>query len=125
MPRRYRSGKTVAWSELSEGLNTQITRDKVAHHGVLIPRCCPCAITPHSTKLFSHGNATLDKKATAVLDRYRCTIYGSLGHDEIRGSVIWTEMTRNGYRFNLEGWSLSRVTMVLFGSRSTVGATSI
>eukprot|EP00978_Attheya_sp_CCMP212_P022431 scaffold66935_cov52-Attheya_sp.AAC.6 len=41
------------------------------------------------------------------------------------GSAIWTEMTRNGYRFNLEGWSLSRVAMVVFGSGSTVGATSI
>eukprot|EP00978_Attheya_sp_CCMP212_P036626 scaffold167647_cov31-Attheya_sp.AAC.2 len=30
------------------------------------------------------------------------------------------EMTRNGYRFNLEGWSLSRVAMVVFGSGSTV-----
>eukprot|EP00978_Attheya_sp_CCMP212_P035312 scaffold152879_cov33-Attheya_sp.AAC.1 len=39
---RYRSRKTVAWSR---GLNTQITRDKVTHHGVLV-RCCPCAITP-------------------------------------------------------------------------------
>eukprot|EP00978_Attheya_sp_CCMP212_P031931 scaffold122559_cov58-Attheya_sp.AAC.1 len=36
------------------------------------------------------------------------------------GSVIWTEMTRNGYKFNLEGWSLSRVAMVVFGSGSTV-----
>eukprot|EP00978_Attheya_sp_CCMP212_P012473 scaffold31132_cov34-Attheya_sp.AAC.2 len=32
------------------------------------------------------------------------------------GSAIWMEMTRNGYRFNLEGWSLSRVAMVVFGS---------
>eukprot|EP00978_Attheya_sp_CCMP212_P034496 scaffold144716_cov61-Attheya_sp.AAC.4 len=40
------------------------------------------------------------------------------------GSAIWTEMTRNRYRFNLEGWSLSRVAMVVFGSGSTVGATS-
>eukprot|EP00978_Attheya_sp_CCMP212_P003304 scaffold6819_cov51-Attheya_sp.AAC.10 len=37
------------------------------------------------------------------------------------GSAIWTEMTRNGYRFNLEGWSLSRVAMAVFGgSGSTV-----
>eukprot|EP00978_Attheya_sp_CCMP212_P010839 scaffold26338_cov49-Attheya_sp.AAC.8 len=41
------------------------------------------------------------------------------------GSAIWAEMTRNAYRFNLEGWSLSIVAMVVFGSRSTVGATSI
>eukprot|EP00978_Attheya_sp_CCMP212_P004594 scaffold10016_cov54-Attheya_sp.AAC.16 len=33
------------------------------------------------------------------------------------------EIIRNGYRFNLEGWSLSRVAMVVFGSGSTVGAT--
>eukprot|EP00978_Attheya_sp_CCMP212_P009922 scaffold23678_cov51-Attheya_sp.AAC.1 len=33
-------------------------------------------------------------------------------------------MIRNRYRFNLEGWSLSRVAMVVFGSGSTVGATS-
>jgi hypothetical protein len=32
------------------------------------------------------------------------------------------EMIRNGDRFNLEEWSLSRVTMVVFGSRLTVGA---
>eukprot|EP00978_Attheya_sp_CCMP212_P048903 scaffold592531_cov138-Attheya_sp.AAC.1 len=32
-------------------------------------------------------------------------------------------MIRNWYRFNLEGWSLSRVAMVIFGSRSMVGAT--
>eukprot|EP00978_Attheya_sp_CCMP212_P004966 scaffold10945_cov70-Attheya_sp.AAC.1 len=56
------------------GLNTQITRDKVAHHGVLV-RCCPCAITPpHSTKLFSHGNETLDRKATEGMDWFRCMI---------------------------------------------------
>eukprot|EP00978_Attheya_sp_CCMP212_P047695 scaffold422991_cov62-Attheya_sp.AAC.1 len=42
---RHRLGKTVSWSELSVGLNTQITRDKVTHHGVLV-RCCPCAIPP-------------------------------------------------------------------------------
>eukprot|EP00978_Attheya_sp_CCMP212_P012669 scaffold31678_cov58-Attheya_sp.AAC.2 len=41
------------------------------------------------------------------------------------GSAISMDMTRNRYRLNLEGWSLSRVTMVIFGSRSTVGATSI
>eukprot|EP00978_Attheya_sp_CCMP212_P025922 scaffold84271_cov61-Attheya_sp.AAC.2 len=42
------------------------------------------------------------------------------------GSAIWMEMTRNGYnRFYLEGWSLSRVSMVVFGSGLTVGAISI
>eukprot|EP00978_Attheya_sp_CCMP212_P008327 scaffold19604_cov60-Attheya_sp.AAC.4 len=72
---RYRSCKTVAWSELSVGLNTQITRDKVAHHGVLLVRCCPCDINPlHSTELFSHGKDMLERKANAALDRSRCTI---------------------------------------------------
>eukprot|EP00978_Attheya_sp_CCMP212_P003305 scaffold6819_cov51-Attheya_sp.AAC.11 len=71
---RYRSRKTVAWSELSMGLNTQITQDKVAHHGVLV-RYCPCAINPlHSTKLFSHGNNMLERKANAALDWSRCPI---------------------------------------------------
>eukprot|EP00978_Attheya_sp_CCMP212_P009964 scaffold23876_cov51-Attheya_sp.AAC.2 len=37
--------------------------------------------------------------------------------------AIWTEMIRNEYRFNLEGWSLSKVAMVIFGSGATVGAT--
>eukprot|EP00978_Attheya_sp_CCMP212_P021623 scaffold63459_cov67-Attheya_sp.AAC.1 len=39
------------------------------------------------------------------------------------GSAIWKEMIRNWHRFNLEGWSLSGVTMVVFGSGSMVGAT--
>eukprot|EP00978_Attheya_sp_CCMP212_P001645 scaffold3380_cov50-Attheya_sp.AAC.2 len=43
-----------------------------------------------------------------------------LNNNHHSGSAIWMDMTRNGYRFNLEGWSLSRVTMVVFGSRSTV-----
>jgi uncharacterized protein YgbK (DUF1537 family) len=38
---------------------------------------------------------------------------------------MWMEMTRNGYRFNLEGWPLSRVVMVVFGSVSTVTLSSI
>eukprot|EP00978_Attheya_sp_CCMP212_P044027 scaffold297768_cov48-Attheya_sp.AAC.1 len=42
-----------------------------------------------------------------------------------KGSAIWTEMTRNRYRLNLVGWSLSRVAMFVFGSGSTIGATSI
>eukprot|EP00978_Attheya_sp_CCMP212_P014211 scaffold36144_cov32-Attheya_sp.AAC.2 len=46
-----------------------------------------------------------------------------LNKNDHSGSAIWTEMIRNGYRLNLEGWSLSRVVMVVFGSRSTVGAT--
>jgi hypothetical protein len=46
-----------------------------------------------------------------------------LNNNRHSGSAIWTEMIRNGSRFNLEGWSLSRVTMVVFGSGSTVGAT--
>lgn len=46
-----------------------------------------------------------------------------LNNNHHSGSAIWTEMIRNGSRFNLEGWSLSRVTMVVFGSGSTVGAT--
>ena len=46
-----------------------------------------------------------------------------LNNNHHSGSAIWTEMIRNGCRFNLEGWSLSRVAMVVFGSGSTVGAT--
>eukprot|EP00978_Attheya_sp_CCMP212_P011507 scaffold28410_cov51-Attheya_sp.AAC.3 len=46
-----------------------------------------------------------------------------LNNNHHSGSAIWTKMIRNGYRFNLEGWSLSRVVMVVFGSGSTVGAT--
>jgi hypothetical protein len=36
--------------------------------------------------------------------------------------AIWTEMIRNGYRFNMEECSLSRVAMVIFGSGLTDGA---
>ena len=43
-----------------------------------------------------------------------------LNNNHHSGLAIWMEMTRNGYRFNLEGWSLSRVAMVVFRSRSTV-----
>eukprot|EP00978_Attheya_sp_CCMP212_P010788 scaffold26270_cov60-Attheya_sp.AAC.4 len=43
-----------------------------------------------------------------------------LNNNHHSGSAIWMEMTRNGYRFNLEGWSFSRVSMVVFGSGSTV-----
>eukprot|EP00978_Attheya_sp_CCMP212_P035086 scaffold150777_cov30-Attheya_sp.AAC.2 len=46
-----------------------------------------------------------------------------LNNNHHSGSAVWTEMIRNGYRFNLEGWSLSRVALVVFGSGSTVGAT--
>ena len=46
-----------------------------------------------------------------------------LNNNHHSGSAIWTDMIRNRYRFNLEGWSLSRVAMVVFGSGSTVGAT--
>ena len=46
-----------------------------------------------------------------------------LNNNHHSGSAIWTEMIRNGYRFDLEGWSLSRVAMVVFGSGSTVGPT--
>eukprot|EP00978_Attheya_sp_CCMP212_P040029 scaffold214470_cov48-Attheya_sp.AAC.1 len=46
-----------------------------------------------------------------------------LNNNHHLGSPIWTEMIRTRYRFNLEGWSLSRVAMVVFGSGSTVGAT--
>ena len=46
-----------------------------------------------------------------------------LNNNHHSGSAIWTEMIRNGYRFNLEGWPLSRVDMVIFRSGSTVGAT--
>eukprot|EP00978_Attheya_sp_CCMP212_P003743 scaffold7934_cov59-Attheya_sp.AAC.8 len=44
-----------------------------------------------------------------------------LNNNHHSGSVVWMEMIRNGYRFTLEGWSLSRVAMVVFGSGSTVG----
>eukprot|EP00978_Attheya_sp_CCMP212_P034470 scaffold144532_cov58-Attheya_sp.AAC.2 len=44
-----------------------------------------------------------------------------LNNNHHLGSAIWTEMIRNRYRLNLEGWSLSRVAMVVFGSGSTVG----
>jgi hypothetical protein len=54
--------------------HTQITRHKAAHHGVLV-HCCPCDITiPHRTTPFSRGDNTLQRKATAALDWYRCTI---------------------------------------------------
>eukprot|EP00978_Attheya_sp_CCMP212_P010354 scaffold25027_cov41-Attheya_sp.AAC.1 len=46
-----------------------------------------------------------------------------LNNNHHSGSAVWMEMLRNGRRFNLEGWSLSRVAMVVFGSGSTVGAT--
>eukprot|EP00978_Attheya_sp_CCMP212_P012668 scaffold31678_cov58-Attheya_sp.AAC.1 len=55
-------------------LNTQITQNKVAHHGVLVRCCPPCAIPPHSTKRFSHGNHMLERKAAAALDQFRCTV---------------------------------------------------
>jgi hypothetical protein len=38
---------------------------------------------------------------------------------------MWMEMTRNRYRFNLEGWSLSKAVMVVFGSISRVALSSI
>ncbi len=46
-----------------------------------------------------------------------------LNNNHHSGLATWTEMIRNGYRFNLEGWSLSRVAMVVFGSGSTVVTT--
>eukprot|EP00978_Attheya_sp_CCMP212_P024312 scaffold76207_cov32-Attheya_sp.AAC.1 len=46
-----------------------------------------------------------------------------LNNNHHSGSAVWTEMIRNEYRLNLEGWPLSRVAIVVFGSRSTVGAT--
>jgi hypothetical protein len=59
---------------LVSGTHTQITRHKAAHHGVLV-HCCPCDITiPHRTTPFSRGDNTLQRKATAALDWYRCTI---------------------------------------------------
>eukprot|EP00978_Attheya_sp_CCMP212_P034803 scaffold148015_cov35-Attheya_sp.AAC.1 len=68
----------------------------------------------------------LERKDNAVLDREASDASGSirlggwqrlyLNNNHHSGSAIWMEMTRNVYRLNLEGWSLSRVAMVIFGS---------
>eukprot|EP00978_Attheya_sp_CCMP212_P011828 scaffold29375_cov52-Attheya_sp.AAC.1 len=46
-----------------------------SHTPWVLVRCCPCDIAaPHRTAPFSHVDNTLQRKADAALDWYRCTI---------------------------------------------------
>eukprot|EP00978_Attheya_sp_CCMP212_P034596 scaffold145675_cov48-Attheya_sp.AAC.2 len=56
------------------GTHTQTNATQSRTPWVLV-RCCPCDITaPHRTMPFSYGDNTQERKATAALDWYRCTI---------------------------------------------------
>eukprot|EP00978_Attheya_sp_CCMP212_P012744 scaffold31886_cov66-Attheya_sp.AAC.3 len=78
---------------------------------------------PPRTQPFSHGNNTLERKASDVTGRIGLGGWQRLylNNNHHLGSAIWMEMTRNGNRFNLKGWSLQESPWSsCFGSRSTV-----